>query len=73
MLESCSGRGDQPNFTVDKDPLQVDNSIKHPCNEALQGCFEIKPRYQKPLQGGFATKQGGFASLQGRFLLNSGE
>ncbi len=49
-----------PKFTVDKDPLQVDNSIKQVDNASLQGCFGKKPREQKPVQGGFALKQGGF-------------
>ncbi len=62
-----------PNFTVDKAPLQVDNSIKQGCNASLQGRFEIKPRHQKPLQGGFAPKQGGFVSLQRRFRVKQGE
>jgi len=39
----------------------------------LQGRFEIKPRHQKPLQGGFAPKQGGFVSLQRRFRVKQGE
>jgi len=66
-------RENHPDFTVDKAPLQVDNSIKQGCNASLQGCFEIKPRGQKPLQGGFSPKQGGFVSLQGRFRVKPGE
>ncbi len=34
-----------PNFTVDKAPLQIDNSIKQGCNASLQGRFGIKQRH----------------------------
>ncbi len=59
MVFACSGGVETTNFTVDKAPLQVDNSIKQGCNASLQGCFGKKPREQKPLQVGFAPKQGG--------------
>ncbi len=69
MIATSKYRGNHPDFTVDKASLQVDNSIKQGCNASLQGCFGIKPREQKPLQGGFSPKQGGFVSLKGRFLI----
>ncbi len=59
MVADCSFAVKTTNFTVDKAPLQVDNSIKQGCNASLQGCFGKKPRQQKPLQGGLAPKQVG--------------
>ncbi len=72
MIILINYRGSQPKFTVDKAPLSVDNSIKQVDNASLQGCFEIKPRQQKPLQGDLRPKQGGFVSLQGRFRIKPG-
>ena len=66
-------KGNHPKYTLNKAPLQVDNLIKRLCNASLQRRFEIKQRYQKPLQGGFAPKRSGFESLQGRFRMKSGE
>ncbi len=62
MVVSCSGRVITTDYTVDKTPLSVDNSIKQGCNASLQRRFEIKRRHQKPMQGCFAHKQRGFAS-----------
>ena len=73
MIILINYRGSQPKFTVDKAPLSVDNSIKQVDNASLQGCFEIKQRHQKPLQGGFAPKQVGLASLQRRFRIKQEE
>jgi len=61
-----------PKYTVDKAPMQVDNSIKQVDNASLQRRFIKKQREQKPLQGGFAHKQGGYVSLQGCFWIKSG-
>jgi len=66
-------RENHPNFTLDKAPLQVDNSIKQGCNASLQGRFIKKQRGQKPLQVGFSPKQSGFVSLQRRFRVKPGE
>ncbi len=60
-------RVETSNFTVDKTPLSVDNSIKQGCNASLQRRFEIKQRHQKPLQGDFAAKQVDKDSLKGVF------
>ena len=46
-----------PKYTVDKAPMQVDNSIKQVDNASLQRRFIKKQREQKPLQGGFVPKQ----------------
>ena len=69
MFSISAGRVISSNFTVDKAPLQVDNSIKQVDNASLQRRFELKQRHQKSLQRGFTPKQSGFASLHRRLLI----
>ncbi len=59
-----TGKVKTTNFTVDKTPMLVDNSIKQGDFAPLQRRFEIKSGEKKTKQGCVAPKQSDFVSLQ---------
>jgi hypothetical protein len=71
MAFDDSGRVKTTNFTVDKAPLQVDNSIKQVDNASLQRRFIKKQREQKPLQGDL-PQTGWLCFIAGAFWIKSG-